>query len=358
MGYVRHPSYYKEFQCIGSNCTDNCCIGWEIDIDADTLSYYQQVDGTFGQRLTQNIAPPTANEKAHFILKSMERCPFLNNCNLCDIFIKLGEEHLSQICTDHPRFYEWFSGGREEGLGLCCEAAAELILQKTDAVQWDTSYDDEENERISEDIAALEQALFSMREQLFHIVKPTTETIFDSKINQLYRSALLMQEQYDNLLYPFPKMEEAEPIPSPNWSKFFWQEHVLQSLLDRLLSLEINDPSWRELLTMAKSSVSEIIRYREDFLQYYRQNLYEYNQLLIYFISRYFMKTLDDDLLLERINFSLISVSMIQLLDIFLWLKNSVLTHWQQICLCKLYSKEIEYNTDNVACISGYVLNA
>ena len=33
MGYIRRPAYYKAFRCIGSDCTENCCIGWEIDVD-------------------------------------------------------------------------------------------------------------------------------------------------------------------------------------------------------------------------------------------------------------------------------------------------------------------------------------
>ena len=30
------PKYYTEFSCIADRCRHSCCIGWEIDIDADT----------------------------------------------------------------------------------------------------------------------------------------------------------------------------------------------------------------------------------------------------------------------------------------------------------------------------------
>ena len=43
MGYIRRPAYYKAFRCIGSDCTENCCIGWEIDVDEDTLAYYKSI---------------------------------------------------------------------------------------------------------------------------------------------------------------------------------------------------------------------------------------------------------------------------------------------------------------------------
>lgn len=356
MGYVRRPSYYKNFRCIGSDCTDNCCIGWEIDIDENTLTYYQQVPGTFGRRLQENIALPASDseENAHFIMDSTERCPFLNRCSLCDIFIHLGEEHLGQICADHPRFYEWFSDGREEGLGLCCEAAAKLILQKTGYPEWDTSYEEEDTEEASADIRFLEQTLFSMREKLFYIIKPETDTPFDSKMNHLYKTALSLQQQYDDILFAFPEAEESHAEDLPNWSVLFWQEDFLSALLDSFLALEINDAEWRDLLTAAKASLSEIICHRPDFLQYYQQKLYEYDQLLIYFISRHFMKALADDLLLEKVKFALFSVSMIQLLDIFCWIRDHMLTAWQQLCLCKLYSKEIEYDTDNTDFLSSY----
>ena len=34
---LRIPSYYEEFSCIADKCKDNCCIGWEIDIDEETI---------------------------------------------------------------------------------------------------------------------------------------------------------------------------------------------------------------------------------------------------------------------------------------------------------------------------------
>ena len=39
----RVPSYYKNFRCIADKCPDNCCRGWEIDIDEDTLDYYKDL---------------------------------------------------------------------------------------------------------------------------------------------------------------------------------------------------------------------------------------------------------------------------------------------------------------------------
>ena len=49
------PDYYENFRCIGSFCRDNCCIGWEIDIDSEALSKYMTLDGELGDELRANI---------------------------------------------------------------------------------------------------------------------------------------------------------------------------------------------------------------------------------------------------------------------------------------------------------------
>ena len=46
-------------------------------------------------------------------------CPFFNSNKLCDIYIDIGEEHMCDICKNHPRFYEWFGDLKEGGMGLC-----------------------------------------------------------------------------------------------------------------------------------------------------------------------------------------------------------------------------------------------
>ena len=87
MGYIRRPAYYKAFRCIGSDCTENCCIGWEIDVDEDSLAYYETVPGDFGERFAREhlrLRTSRPGEAAHFRLDAEERCPLLNDCNLCE----------------------------------------------------------------------------------------------------------------------------------------------------------------------------------------------------------------------------------------------------------------------------------
>lgn len=110
------PNYYKKFKCIKGECKHSCCIGWEIDIDIETLEFYKT-----DSEIIKNIE---LCDTPHFVLGKDERCPFLNKNNLCDIILKYGEQGLCQICNDHPRFVNEYNSREEIGLGLTCEAAA------------------------------------------------------------------------------------------------------------------------------------------------------------------------------------------------------------------------------------------
>lgn len=119
-----YPDFFREFHCIADRCRHSCCVGWEIDIDEETLSIYEALGG----ELTENIS---YEDCAHFRLTPEERCPFLNERNLCRLILRHGEEILCDICREHPRFYNSFTDREEVGLGLCCEEAARLLLSGT-----------------------------------------------------------------------------------------------------------------------------------------------------------------------------------------------------------------------------------
>ena len=126
------PDYYNGFKCVADRCLHNCCIGWEIDIDEDTLCLYGDIGGEFGKRLKDNISD---DEYPHFILREHGRCPFLNEKGLCDIIAELGDGALCDICADHPRYRNYFDDRLEMGLGLSCEEAARIILSNENKVK-------------------------------------------------------------------------------------------------------------------------------------------------------------------------------------------------------------------------------
>ena len=124
------PQYYPRFQCIAERCSHSCCIGWEIDIDEETLARYRALSGALGDQLRAGIS--VGADGACFSLCPDGRCPMLDERGLCRIITALGEDGLCDICREHPRFYNAVGGHMECGLGAACEAAAALILSEAD----------------------------------------------------------------------------------------------------------------------------------------------------------------------------------------------------------------------------------
>ena len=176
---IHAPIYYKDFHCIASKCKDNCCsAGWEIDIDSKTAEFYKNVDGQFGEKLRKNISETSP---CHFILNNHNNCPFWNDKKLCDIYINLGEEHLCQICKDHPRYYEWFDKNniKEAGIGLCCEEAARIILSDT------RSFEIYEENSMEEDINTIYDVTLRYNSDLYDYLFSTRDKIFQYFENML-----------------------------------------------------------------------------------------------------------------------------------------------------------------------------
>lgn len=167
------PDYYPDFQCKAGRCRHTCCAGWEIDIDEDTYENYKKIGGDFGKRLSASVS---TDGTPHFILQGEdERCPMLNADGLCDLIIGYGEEALCQICADHPRYINDYWDRTEIGLGLCCEAAGELVLGKKDKVRLMILSDNGQAEPISE----RDRNIFELRNNLIGILQdrrfPTKE---------------------------------------------------------------------------------------------------------------------------------------------------------------------------------------
>ena len=120
------PVYYNEFKCIADKCSHSCCIGWRVALDDATKEKYEHAEGDYAKSMRENIE---VDEEGTFIptLRS-GRCPHLDECGLCRIICEYGEGYLSDICREHPRFYNYTAERAEVGIGASCPEAARLIL--------------------------------------------------------------------------------------------------------------------------------------------------------------------------------------------------------------------------------------
>ena len=120
---VRYPEYYPLFACKGGACQDTCCASWQIGADPVSLKRYKKEKGEFRERLRDGIDGTTGE----FRMKD-GRCPFLNEENLCDMYLHLGKDSLCYTCREFPRHVEDYGYVREFSLSLACPEAAGMIL--------------------------------------------------------------------------------------------------------------------------------------------------------------------------------------------------------------------------------------
>ncbi|MDU4024398.1 MAG: flagellin lysine-N-methylase [Clostridium perfringens] len=182
---MRYPIYLKEFKCIGGECEDSCCIGWDVDIDKFTFQQYESVsDSDMKNILKSNLIKNKRCQCdeidfAKVKLGENKRCPFLKCDNYCVIHSNLGEEYLSNVCTSFPRVTNKIDGIYEMSLAVACPEAARILLLKKDGIEFSESDEDlgkhivssEVNTKLSEEAYLPVEFLKEIRETSIKIMK-------------------------------------------------------------------------------------------------------------------------------------------------------------------------------------------
>jgi lysine-N-methylase len=287
------PNYFKNFKCIADKCKHSCCIGWEIDIDDDTLSLYDNVKGPFKEQLEQGINRD--GEYACFKLDGKGRCAFLNENNLCNIILNLSEDSLCQICTDHPRFRNYYSNRTEIGLGLCCEETGRIILSEKESFSLVELNDDGIDIQNTED----EDIFFKFRDYIFN------------------------------------KIEENESLL--NLCNCEFPDKTIGQWADIFLSLERLDDRWTIILNDLKSTYIEEVTIPEEFNNCFKN-------LLTYFAYRHLNEiSTEKDLM-----FIHLSCEIIKNLCKMHICKYGNITFEDLVDYSRMYSSEIEYSDENI----------
>lgn len=142
---VIYPSYIDNFHCIGGECEDNCCIGWDIDIDKETFRKYHKVADEEMKKMFQknvhNNKYCTNSNLDYGIIKlnKENRCPFLDEENYCLVQRKFGEDYLSSVCTQFPRIVNKVDDHYELCLDAACPEAARIIFGSKEKIEFKES---------------------------------------------------------------------------------------------------------------------------------------------------------------------------------------------------------------------------
>lgn len=316
------PDFFDKFKCIADRCSDSCCIGWEIDVDENAFEKYNKINTSFGDKIRSQIIKSEDGSNC-FALGENERCPFLNKENLCDIIINCGEDLICDICREHPRFYEWFVGVTECGLGLCCEEVCRILLENDEHFSLVEESDGEEIIlETKEEIAESDFYIFisAFRERLFEI-------LFSKDIN--------FEEKLVKILSETEKFC-GEKIKIRNY----------KNSLELYKQTEPIDEKWTQLINDLSDNFESVLKVEKEFQEKTNGDML-YSKILAYIIYRHFIKAVFDESIKERICFAVESVRFILLCDMKTYSEKGELTLRDRIDNLKNWSKQVEYSEEN-----------
>ena len=371
---LRVPDYYEEFHCIADRCADSCCIGWEIDIDQDTYEFYRGVGGEMGQRLALHMYD-TEDDEHSFRLAEHGRCPFLNASNLCDICIQLGEEALSEVCTEYPRFSLYCENVLQKCLSLSCEEVGRILFSRTEPVKivdYEMSMDPYEDEAAEPDEdgiaepdevgteASDEDESFPGRE-LAHAQDGVIAILQQRSMPIAWRirQALAYAGKVQNWLC------EERGSACPKWDDSY--EYEVSPAIEKMLQdsygqyefrfevfdqMEVLGEEWSRQKVLLQNTYTNQ-NYETMVQQYrdsgdYREN--DYEQLMVYFVFRYAMNSCWDYNFYSKIVMATEFTLMLRDMDALRFFENG--GHFalsDRIDLARIFSKEVEHSQENVA---------
>lgn len=381
MRYVK-PHYYDDFQCTADSCPDTCCAGWQIVIDEESLEKYSRVRGPFGNRLYDSI-----DWEEGIFRQQKDRCSFLDEENLCDLYKELGKDSLCRTCRMYPRHVEEYEGLRELSLSLSCPVAAEMILTCREPFRL-MEEETDEAEELEEEFEDFDLLMFTQLEDaravMFALLQDRKQPM-EQRIGLAKRMAVQMQEcideeryyDVDGLIEEFRRLTESEKaqgismtdklempdtveVPgaaeglSGAESRYtkMCREYTVFGRLERLRPewSELLENAWMILYEKGENTYQAICQefeaycageWKEDWA------LFSEN-LLFFFLYTYFCGAVYDDWIYSKFALAEFSVRWIQELLMARWNDNGQFSWEDCIQIAYRYAREIEHSDENL----------
>ncbi|MGI6014119.1 MAG: flagellin lysine-N-methylase [Oscillospiraceae bacterium] len=358
---IRIPNYYTSFRCAAVECSDPCCSCWEVVTDEASREFYKTVEGPLGEKLRSSMYVDQDGDTCFRLQDG--KCPFFLDNHLCEIQKDLGEAALCNTCDMYPRFDEVYGNLEEMGLCLSCPEAAHLILGKEEKVEFILFDNGEDNTEFAEDfdgellvylIRAREMAIDILQDRTFPIDKRIAMFLqFTDEVQKLIDKETL--ELIPKLLKEYEK-PYTRKVLSDSYESLRGRWIDKREILDdyfRLYSkeLEVLNPEWKAVMHRLCDFIDESFHGKRisAFLEFYREKEYQFENLMVYFVYRYFLQSICDGELCVRARFAVLSYLIIRELDVFYWSEqNHELSETQQIDLMHRYAREIEHSQENL----------
>ncbi len=358
MEYI-FPNYYGKFRCIANQCPDTCCAGWQIAIDKSSLKKYKNTKGIIGNRLHNEI-----DWKEKIFRQYDGRCAFLNDDDLCDLYLEGGEHLFCRTCKTYPRHVEEYEGLKEVSLSLSCPVVANMIIRLKEPVQFLERHRECSEEEDEQFDFLLFSKLEDAREVAFKILQNRDLAIntriamvlamahdlqFRIDKNAIFEADLLLQ-RYERESAPkqFEEKRKKESLNAPILEK----NMLVRKFFSVFNNLEVLRSDWkpfineRKRVILATKNTNTAKKIDADC-----EIVWE--QLMMYFVYTYFCGAVYDGRAYTRMKFSVFSTLIIRELSKSLWISNQRnYDEYEEIYqeieeVARRYAREIEHSDFN-----------
>lgn len=355
------PDYYFEFDCIADSCPETCCAGWQIVIDEKTLERYKHIKGDIRPRMLRSVNW----RQGVFRQKKGKRCTFLNDRNLCDLYLSEGEAGFCKTCRNYPRHIEEFEGVREISLSVSCPEVARILMERMSPV----NFISRENEG-EEEYEDFDPFLFSVLED----ARASMLTILQNRdISLRERAVLVLAMAHDlqirisrgNLFASYDVIKKYEGQAAGKFIRDYLQKDDCRvreiaygaPMFRKLYELELLQESWEDVLKETEEVLygkgeNNYGRIKDAFSDWKKQNPemdIHLEQLLVYFLFTYLPGAVYDGLLFAKVQMAVYCVWMIEEIWMARWkLNGEELFREEMIRLLYRFSREVEHSDENL----------
>ncbi len=355
------PDYYPEFRCIAGECEDTCCAGWQIMIDRSSLRKYRKWKGPYRWNLLGKV------DWIHgaFRRDKQNRCAFLNEENLCEMYKNMGEGALCRTCKLFPRHIEEYENVREVSLSISCPEAARILFARQEPVRF---REFEREEADDETYPDFDELFFS---QLTMTRGDMIEILQNRELDIPLRAALMtgigadLQKRFDEgNLFAFSDVTDraksdrgirtaASKLAASREELFDWISDMMKEL-EEFEILRAEWPAWLdEVQTMLYRSGKDVYHSLErEFKAWMERDERDWDivweQLLVYFLFSYYCGAVYDGKILASAQMAVAYTWILRDMLMAQWERNGHQLDTEDLVdMAVRYTRELEHSDVN-----------
>lgn len=330
---------YEMFKCIGGSCPNSCCVGWSIPLNRETIEQYKKMQSSYSNKVLENIE--CAGENYRIKMGETGRCPFLNEQNLCDIYIHISPEAMFPVCQTYPRKIKNYYDTTILTLFLSCPEVCRLLLEKKDYIQWGYAEDDQTVSAITPEWQLFNELINGLI--IANKIASDNRLSIRQKAYLLLRMAELMQEEIDTgdiggirqkiQIFQEGKYEEYLQELQTNTGSEKWESlYDILATMDSMLALTKEQREDFQYYQQIKRSENE--RYKKYQEIYYpKMDQVQYTNLMLTYLLQYYMDSLKDKSIVKNMLKVILTLITLQNYEMLEYNLNGEITDSKRITL-------------------------